>query len=122
MRPGEGASPEAWGAWGFVDSLCRPFWVSLLGPPFAGERTGDRGDEASTRRCSGDIRGHGWTSARWLQSAWGLWVSEGLGSDNPQVTSVAQACGPGCSQGAHGQDCPVGSVPQSQPQPRLAEP
>lgn len=54
--------------------------------------------------------------------AWGLWVLEGLGSDNPQVASVVQACGPGCSQGAHSQDCPGGSVPQSQPHTRLAEP
>lgn len=54
--------------------------------------------------------------------AWGLWILEGLSSDNPQGTCVVQDCGPGCSQGAHGQDCPVGSVLQSQPHSRLAEP
>lgn len=48
-------------------------------------------------------------------------VLERLGPDNPQRTSVVQAYGLGSLWGDTGQDCPVGSVPQSQPHSRLAE-
>lgn len=83
-----------------------PCWVWS----FVGEQRGDRCDEASTQCCSWATRGHGWTSARWLQCSLGTRVLEGLRH------------GLGSSRGDTGRDSPVGSVPQSQLHPRLAEP
>lgn len=98
MRPG------AWGGLGFRGFNVQTFLGILVGSsPLLGSRQETDVMRPLPGAAPGTLEAMDGLQRGGCSPAWGLWILEGLGTDNPQGPSVVQACGPGCSQGAHGQ-------------------